>query len=612
MRFTSSAAMAMAASLASASAVVPASPVAERHLLDLDLGTPITASIDLGLDLSGRILAVGALAGVSLDPLAEVGALVNVDIECEECYTKGNIDASVDLSKIVPSLSLSLTDIEAKLDLDISIDAAALIHVNLVTPDVKLVIPLPGLKVEAYVYLDLILAVEAGLDLSAGVFVQLVDEASLNVDIFGGKILEAAFSGLAVQVLPIEVRVGCTQLLADLQLRVELGIAAEVDVDDILPLDQLLGLDLPSIGAGVDLAVYANLVEYLGFFCATPLCPKSKESWGLNVGVALEVDVDIEDILSLHLVPTISTALLANPTSTICQIPSSTGSAPVSTMTATTSASASATGSSSGAASSTAAGSGSSSGAASSTAAGSGSATATATATGTGAGYPSSTGAGNGTAAYPTTTAAPSGGQITSTVTASTTLTITNCGVAVPNCPAHYQTETTYIHTTVYTTICPATMTAPITGYPTKTPPAVTTTVVQTYVTAVPTSEVNTFTAPSNAPTYPVTSPVKPSVSASYPVGSGSVPPVAMPTVVTPGGPLYPTGGANGTVPASTGLMTTYKPSSSPSAYLPTSTSAYPTTSAPAETTPVTAGAAKIGSGVAGALAVVAAVAAML
>ncbi|KAI2633277.1 hypothetical protein GGS26DRAFT_556001 [Hypomontagnella submonticulosa] len=661
MRFSThgSMAMAMAASLASASA--PA-PVSERHLLDLDLpknlGEPISANVDIGVDLSDTTLVAGVLAGVAVPPVLGVGAGVEVAVVCDTCYTKGNINASISLDKVVPALKLSLTDIEAKLDLDIKIGAAATIAINLFTPPAPISLPLPGLKVDALVSLDLIIGVETEIDLSAGIDVKLVDEAIIETDILAGKILDAAFSGLSVQVLPIEVRIGCTKLLADLRLRVELGVAADLDLGDVLPI-------LPDIGAGLEVAVFANLLEYIGFFCATPTCPLSKESYGLNIGAAVELDVAVEDLLSIHLAPTLSTALLSYPTSTICEHPSYTSSVP--TLTATTSsatATSSATTSGTGSETSSATSTGSGSGSATSTGSGSGSATGTATSTGSGSGSVTGT-----SSSGPTTTSAP-GGVITSTITNTQTFTVTQCAATVPNCPAGYQTTATVVHTTVYTTVCPATQTGAITAppKPTHTKPATPVTVTKQVVTLVPCSEVSTFTPPANVPTapyptggkavpstsvptgvastYPAGSPSatypaggpsatypagSPSAtypaggpSATYPAGSpsGSYPagspssypaggPGVYPTGGAPSGPAYPTvvppyptgpaGGSNNTVTYSTpATLSTYVPSAS--SFYPSS-SGYPT--APVETPIPTAGAAKIGSGVAGALAVV-------
>ncbi|KAI5856173.1 hypothetical protein GGS23DRAFT_439156 [Durotheca rogersii] len=690
MRFATygSTAVAVAASLASASSV---STPAERSLLNLDLskdlGEPISASIDLGVDLSDTVLLAGVVAGVAVPPVVGVGADVEVAIVCDTCYTKGNIEASISFDKVVPALSLSLTDIEAKLDLDIKIGAAATIAVNLFAPVKPISLPLPGLKVEALVYLDLVLGVETAIDLSAGIEVQLVDEAFIETDIFAGKILDAAFSGLSVKVLPIEVRIGCTKLLADLRLRVELGVAAELDLDDIVPI-----LDLPEIGAGLEVAVFANLLEYIGFFCATPECPLSKESYGLNIGAAVELDVSIEDLLSVHLAPTLSTALLSYPTATFCQHPTYSPVIPtvVPTLTASIPYGSSSTfpgSSSSGFVTATGSASYSasvsltkpaiptlptlpslpslptgSSGSASATVPGSPSSIETSSYGGPtgGASYPAgevstpaagsvstpaagvstpadgaSTSAGASTPAVSATsdassaiTPAPIGGVITSTITNVQTFTVTACAANVPNCPAGYQTAQTVVHTTVYTTVCPATQTEAITSppKPTHTKPVTPVTLTKTVVTLEPCSEVSSFTPPVNVPTPPFpTSPVAHTAPVTTPTGgstngpsSQAVPspsaltPASSPSVGTPVGvptpvgspstaahlttvPPYPTHpiGSNGTVPH-TSLETSVQPSVSVH---------YPTASYPGETPIATAGAARVGSGIAGALA---------
>ncbi|KAI1074761.1 hypothetical protein F5B20DRAFT_425614 [Whalleya microplaca] len=548
MRFSThgSAAVALAASLATAapSSLVERTPLGADLGLPKNAGEPITASVDLGVDLSHKTLVAGLLADLAVHPLegvsAEVAAAAQVAVICDECYTKGNINASINLSNVVPSLSLSLTDIKAKLDLGIRIDAGATIAVNLYTPDLPISLPLQGLglKADALVSLDLILGVHTAIDLDAGIELDLVDEATIETDILAGKILDANFKGVAVQVLPIKVRIGCTELLADLRLRVELGVSAEVDVDDIVPI-----LDLPEIGAGVEAAVFVNLLEYVGFFCATPTCPKSKESYGLNIGVAANVNVEVEDLLSLTLAPTISTALLSIPTSTICEHPSYTASVP--TLAVTT----------------------------------------PAVVPSVGAGYPSASGS------SPVTTAPAGGDLTTSTVQHTQTFTVTACAVNVPNCPGNYQTTATLIHTTEYTTVCPATQTAPITAAPpapTISKPADVSTV--TKVTMVPCSEESTFTPPAGtpAPSQPAPAPsaTKPASTAeTQPASSAPASPSAS---VPTGGVSYPTSRSypGGEAPPAGGYPVETPSSSAPGGGAPAPVPSSPAESAPSSSYP--------------------------
>ncbi|KAI0811314.1 hypothetical protein GGR55DRAFT_642493 [Xylaria sp. FL0064] len=584
----------------------------------LDLGKPISANVDLSADLSGKTLIAGLLADIIVDPIAEAKAGAKVAVVCEDCHIKGDIDASISLEKVVPALSLSLKDIEVLLDLDVYIGAAATIAVNLVTP-AKVSLPLPGLDIEALVHLDLVLGVHTELDLSAGVYVSL-PEASLETDILSGDILDVDFSGVVVKVLPIEVRIGCTELLADLRLRVDLGVAAAVDVDEILPLNQIIpGLDIPAIGAGLEVAVYANLLEYVGLFCAASGCPLAKEVYGLNVGAAVELGVAVEDLLSIHLAPTVATAVLSIPTNTIC-IPTYTASPPpystpglpgyssgiptssfpVPTSTGPNGQPTSSTPGSSGV--STPSGPGSSSGVPTSsgpasqptssstgssgvpTSSGSGSPTGVPTSSGadSSSGVPSSSDSGSssgvptssGPAASSTgavTIPAPGGnnGYTTSIVVDTQTYTVTACAVNVPNCPAGYQTSATVVYTTSYTTVCPVTATGSITAgpAPTSTGSHDIQTITKHVTTMVPCDSTSTFVPPTSLSTVPYPSDV-PTHSASSPVGSSSP---SSPAAGYPGGSVLTGSSSAGAVPSSS--VPAGYPSSYPGASI---TASYP------------------------------------
>lgn len=654
MRFSNNGAvaMAMAASVATAT---PHGPLGlDLPNKGLDLSKPIHAGVDLNADLSGKVLVAGLLADILVDPIAEVAAGAKVEVICDDCHIKGDIDASISLEKVVPALSLSLKDVEVLLDLDVYIGAAATIAVNLVAP-AKVSLPLPALNVEAVVSLDLILGVHTELDVSAGVYVSL-PEASLETNILDGAILDADFSGVVVKVLPIKVRIGCTELLADLRLRVDLSVAAALDVDEVLPLDKLLpGVHIPAVGAGLQVAVFANLLEYVGLFCAASECPLAKEAYGLNVGAAVELGVAVEDLLSIHLAPTVATALLTIPTHTVCvpeytAVPTGLPGGP--------------------AYSGLPSGPGYSGAVPSQSLPGFPSRLPTGIPTGIPTDIPIGSGPGAG---YPTgllpvptgsdvaaTTAAPGAGDlITTTVSNVATYTVTACAVNVANCPAGYQTCATITHTTAYTTVCPATATASITeAAPAPTETHDIQTITQIASTMSSCSSASTFTPPASISTVPFPSDIptpsvsvsvpetpattagpiptvsQPAAGASYPVGpqtnsypvrdypvassgpsasypaggasssypapSSSGPAYPSTPVPTPSGPSYPSGGNNGTIPATSA---TYAPSQSSS--VPSGTG-YPTS--PSTTSPVMAGAGKVGSSIAAVVALVGAV----
>ncbi|KAH7040819.1 uncharacterized protein B0I36DRAFT_391675 [Microdochium trichocladiopsis] len=610
MRFApqSAVAVAMASSLASANSVE------QRTGLGLDLSglthlaKPISASVNLDQDLSGQVLAAGVLANPVVGDLVAVKEDLDISVICHDCYTRGNIEASISLEHVVPALKLSITDIEAKLDLDISASDATSIAVNLIAAPV-VDLPFLGLNLGASIYLDLVLGLSAAIDVSAGVEIELVDEAVLSTNILSGEILSAAFTGLEVAVLPIEVRVGCTELHATLRLRVELDAGVDVDAGDILPI-----LDfVPEIGAGLELAVFVNLVEYVGLFCPDQSCPVPYDSYGLNVGAIVGLDVSVENLARIHLAPTISTALLEAPTATHC---ATTGAPSVPVFTRS--------------------GSGSVTGSATELVEiGTGIATGIVTGTATATISASVTGSASEHSGFPTSDITIPAGHVISTVTQTATYTVTSCAASVPNCPGQYQGETTLVHTTTYTTICPvgATITD-IHPHPTTATAAPTTTsAVVTHVTPVPCSSVSTFhpptyvayptssfptAAPSSTP-YPTSSavqssatteeyPVKPTtegypvkpITEEYPVESATETyPVEHPstTPAYPTAPYYPSMPVppvqNGTTTCSPSTMSTYPVGPTGGGGYPTKPAPYPTVSYPVETPIPTAGASK-------------------
>ncbi|KAI0155104.1 hypothetical protein GGR57DRAFT_501699 [Xylariaceae sp. FL1272] len=494
-----------------ATAATATTDVVARH------NKPLSANVDLNEDLSGTTLVAGVLADVSVGKLASAKAGAHVKVVCEHCLVKGDVKATVDLEHL--SVGLDLKDIEAALDLDIEIGAAATIAVGLIEP-AKVTLPFAGLNVEALVALDLVLGVHTELDVSAGIYVKL-PEATLTTDILSGDLLDSNIAGnVVVKVLPIEIRIGCTEILADLRLRVDLGVAAEVDVDDLLPLDKLLGLDIPEIGAGLDVSVFANLLEYVGFFCASPSCPVSYDSYGLNAGAAVELDVAVEDLLSLNLAPSVALGLFTIPRQTYCVPPVvPTGSASIDP-----------------------------------------SVTASVTASIT---------------AVPATTGSISSGLVPTQVTSTHTYTVTQCACKLANCPSQSATTHTLTETTSYVTYAPSTSSATfdystVTGHPsTMTPCSTKTTFTPSSYTPAPTS-VATSSAPASS-SYSAVSSVQysaSSASSSSPAGTSSYG-VSSSTQVT--SVAYSTALAS----SSTAAQTSSYPAASSSSYVAVSSS-YP------------------------------------
>ena len=72
------------------------------------------------------------------------------------------------------------------------------------------------------------------------------------------------------------------------------------------------------IGAGAELGIYANVIEFVAVLESTPDCSlQATEWWDMNVGAFAHLDV-VVDYSTFGPVPTVSTTLLTAPTLTQC------------------------------------------------------------------------------------------------------------------------------------------------------------------------------------------------------------------------------------------------------------------------------------------------------
>lgn len=266
--------------------------------------------------------------------------------------------------------------------------------------------------------------------------------------------------GLSSKSLPVTVKAGRATFKADLRLRVQCGAEAEI-----------LG-----IGAGAELGIYANIIEFVAVLDSTPTCAlRSTEWWDLNVGAFAHFDV-VVDYTTIGAIPTVSTTLLSAPKFTQCwlEIGGSPGESPAETggylsQTATTIAVSVSLGSSAISATVTSP---------AETGYTETMTTITVPTVTTGPALSESDSLSSSSFKFPLTNSSSSTGGdnvstltsaggddlVTSTVYTTTVYTITSCAANVVNCPASYQQEILVTQTVdVYTTVCPATalVTAP-------------------------------------------------------------------------------------------------------------------------------------------------------
>ncbi|KIH92591.1 hypothetical protein SPBR_02558 [Sporothrix brasiliensis 5110] len=432
--------------------------------------SPSKTSFDLSKSYDQATLFSG------LAPAAENGlANVNLHLGLPNAHITGNVDVELNANFILePTVIINLGGVEAYIELDVKADAKVFEAAELVTSG-KLSIDIPGLlDVEAglALALDLVICLDAAIDLSAGFYVNFPQGSFIEVNVLTSKVVRHQLDDLNARTLPLTLGADVdlnvdVELEVGLRLRTELGIDANVDP-----------LGIPLLSAGAEVAVWINLFDYTSVIIGHPSHPRPPscannavtEAFALDVGIIVALDVDVLDIVDLDLAPTISVTLASAPIATNCIPPcagcqhSASSSAATSTVTAT-SVPASSAGASSLPASST--------GASTATHISSGATTVTSTDNAASSSYTKTvvshsgstvtktlsngSGASSTGSAGPISSATVKGPQslTTSTYFETSTVTITSCAASVVNCPASYTQKVVTEIVVAKTTVCP-------------------------------------------------------------------------------------------------------------------------------------------------------------
>ncbi|EMT74132.1 hypothetical protein FOC4_g10002608 [Fusarium odoratissimum] len=441
-------------------------------------------------------------------PASGAAAAIKLGLNLPNAQIEG--DATLELVKDFlqePRVRIGLGAIKAYVELDISASAAVHESIELFASS-ALQLEIPGLleaEAGAALALDLVVGVDAAIDLSAGVYLAFGEEAFVEVSLITKEIVDVSLDGLVAKALPIGVAAE-VDLSAEVSLTLGLRLRTEIDLE--------AELDIPvlDIEAGAKIAVWVSLFEYTAVLIATDNCAVSvDELIALTLGLAVELNVEVGDILDISLAPTLTITLATAAQAKVCQPNRGTPGnfieqqgRPATTHTQVVSLSTVPAGGSDSTVDSalpdaTGAypipGSGSGSGA---YPAGPGSSSALAKPQTTGSAAAIVPAHGNGTAT----------GDVTSTVTSTHVYTVTSCAASVINCPARY-TQKVVTSTIIESTyVCPATeigaVPATTTAHSTKVHVPVTT-ITDTLTTIVPckTRTTKTFHPPTTPPPAP-------------------------------------------------------------------------------------------------------------
>ncbi|KAF4502414.1 hypothetical protein FAGAP_1384 [Fusarium agapanthi] len=214
-----------------------------------------------------------------------------------------------------PRVRIGLGAIKAYVELDISASAAVHESIELFA-SAALQLEVPGLleaEASAALALDLVVGVDAAIDLSAGVYLAFGEAAFVEVSLLTKEIVDVSLEGLVAKALPIGVAAEVdlsaeVSLTLGLRLRTEIDLSAELDIPVL------------DIEAGAKIAVWVSLFEYTAVLIATDNCAVSvDELIALTLGLAVELNVEVGDILDISLAPTLTVTLATAAQAKVCQ-----------------------------------------------------------------------------------------------------------------------------------------------------------------------------------------------------------------------------------------------------------------------------------------------------
>ncbi|RMJ13682.1 hypothetical protein CDV36_006653 [Fusarium kuroshium] len=440
-------------------------------------------------------------------PETETSAAINLGLNLPKAQISGDVELELVKGFLEePRIRVGLGGVKAYIEVDISASAAVHEAIELfASPALELEIPgLLEVEAGAAIALDLVIGVDAAIDLSTGVYISFAEDAFVEISLLTKNIVELSLDGLVAKALPLGIGAD-VDLSAEVALQLGLRLRTEIDFEAELEIPAL------EIEAGAKIAIWVSLFDYTAVLIGTDNCAVSvADVIALTLGLAIELNVEIGDILDLSLAPSLTITLATAAKAENClpdrgqpgiflESHQDTDSSTATATSGSDSSSDSSSGNSSGSSS------GSSSDSDSSIASGSSSDGSSVTETSDAFAQFTNTptaGHGNVTAPRPT-------GDVTSTVRSTHVYTITSCAASVVNCPARY-TQKVITSTVVSTTyVCPATQSGAVpattSASPSKSTPVPVSTITETLTTIVPCKErtTSTFHAPTNSPPAP-------------------------------------------------------------------------------------------------------------
>ena len=168
-------------------------PVSVREPLDSSIvphsvDKRLSESFSLDRQWNHDVLFAGSWSNAGLEDSEKV----SLSVTCVECWTKGDVTASLTTEDIFePVVRLDFRGVEAYVDIEVKTSAKATYSINLFSTENPLGLSLPDLDIGVMFHVDLVFSVDAIIDLEGGFHIALADDAYLEAAIFGGDIKDS-------------------------------------------------------------------------------------------------------------------------------------------------------------------------------------------------------------------------------------------------------------------------------------------------------------------------------------------------------------------------------------------------------------------------------------
>ncbi|OCL04413.1 hypothetical protein AOQ84DRAFT_416306 [Glonium stellatum] len=168
---------------------------------------------------------------------------------------------NVDLQDVPQcQLRFEFDGMELYMLLDTILSVGATYTLNLYSSETPIGIHDENLEVGVIFSIDLILSVDAQIDISSGFHIKLEDGVAIDIAMFGKDISSITFNGGQFEFLPVTLESDSVILKAVLRVGVHAGLEIASPSFSFPP---VLNFSVPTASAGVDVGIFANIAEFV-------------------------------------------------------------------------------------------------------------------------------------------------------------------------------------------------------------------------------------------------------------------------------------------------------------------------------------------------------------